>query len=139
MVKVQALRRAVTAAALLAAFSAGAATPAELAQAYEAQARATSPTFGGFSAVRGKAFFEATHGGEWSCSSCHTRDPLGAGRHAKTSKPIRPLAPAADAERFTSFSQAEKWFKRNCNDVLNRTCTAQEKGDVLAYLMELRR
>jgi hypothetical protein len=139
MVKVQALRCAVAAAALLAAFAAGAATPAELAKTYEAEARVASPQFGGFSATRGKAFFEATHGGEWSCSSCHTRDPLAAGRHAKTSKPIRPLAPAADAERFTSLSQAEKWFKRNCNDVLNRACTAQEKGDVLAYLMELRR
>ena len=139
MVMVQALRGAVAAAACLAAFAAGAATPAELAKTYEAEARATSAQFGGFSAARGKAFFEATHGGQWSCSSCHTRDPLGAGRHARTSKPIRPLAPAADAERFTSLSQAEKWFRRNCNDVLNRACTAQEKGDVLAYLMELRR
>jgi len=142
MVEVQALRSAVAAvaaAALLAAFAAAAATPGELAKTYEAQARATSPQFGGFSAARGKAFFEATHGAEWSCSSCHTRDPLGAGRHAKTGKPIRPLAPAADAERFTSLPQAEKWFKRNCNDVLNRACTTQEKGDVLAYLMELRR
>jgi hypothetical protein len=139
MVNVQALQCAIAAAASLAAFAAGAATPAELAQTYEAQARASSPHFAGFSAARGKAFFEATHGGEWSCSSCHTRDPLGEGRHARTGKPIRPLAPAADAERFTSLPQAEKWFRRNCNDVLNRVCTAQEKGDVLAYLMELGR
>ncbi|HET6803481.1 MAG TPA: DUF1924 domain-containing protein, partial [Casimicrobiaceae bacterium] len=30
-------------------------------------------------------------------------------------------------------------FRRNCNDVLSRACTPQEKGDVLAYLLELRR
>jgi hypothetical protein len=59
------------------------------------------------------------------------------GRHAKTGKTIAPLAPAANPERFTSLSQSEKWFKRNCNDVLARECTAQEKGDVLAYLMQL--
>ena len=139
MVKVQTVRSAVAAAALLAACAAGAATPADVAKTYEADARQASPQFGGFSAARGKAFFETTHGAEWSCASCHTRDPLAAGRHAKTSKPIQPLAPAANPERFTSLSQAEKWFKRNCNDVLNRACTAQEKGDVLSYLMQLGR
>lgn len=139
MIAIRTVRRAVAAAAMLAAFAAAAATPADLAQTYEAQAREASPQFGGLSAQRGKIFFEATHGAQWSCASCHTRDPLDAGRHATTSKPIRPLAPAANAERFTSLSQAEKWFKRNCNDVLNRPCTAQEKGDVLAYLMQLGR
>ena len=137
MVELQALRSAVAAAALLAAFAAGAATPGELAKTYEAQARATSPQFGGFSAARGKAFFEATHGAEWSCSSCHTQNPSTAGKHAKTGKTIAPLAPAANPDRFTSVAEAEKWFKRNCNDVLGRACTAQEKGDVLAYLMQV--
>jgi hypothetical protein len=33
----------------------------------------------------------------------------------------------------------EKWFKRNCNDVVGRACTAQEKGDVLAYVMTARK
>lgn len=35
--------------------------------------------------------------------------------------------------------KAEKWFRRNCNDVLDRACTAQEKGNILAYLMQLSR
>jgi hypothetical protein len=30
----------------------------------------------------------------------------------------------------------EKWFKRNCNDVLARACTPAEKADVLAYLLK---
>src|SRR5689334_20373204 len=111
MIAIRTVRRGVAAAALLAACTAGAATPADLAKSYEVQAREASPQFGGFSAERGKTFFETTHGAQWSCASCHTRDPLGAGRHAATSKPIRPLAPAANAERFTSLGQAEKWFK----------------------------
>ena len=51
---------------------------------------------------------------------------------------IRALAPAANAQRFTDAAKVEKWFKRNCNEVLERACTAQEKGDVLAYLMSLK-
>mgnify|MGYP000380230261 CR=1 FL=1 len=50
-----------------------------------------------------------------------------------------PLAPAAHAERFTRADKVDKWFKRNCNDVLGRACTAQEKGDVLAYLTSLKK
>ena len=134
------IAHAVAIVVLLAGTSAAlAATPADIARSYDNEARQASPQFSGFSAERGKAFFQSTHGGEWSCSSCHTNNPLASGRHAKTGKTIAPLAPAADAERFTSISQAEKWFRRNCNDVLNRACTPQEKGDVLAYLLDLRR
>ena len=109
--------------------------PPDILRGYEASARQASPGFAGFSAERGRALFEAPHGREWSCASCHTQNPAASGRHAKTSKTIAPLAPAANPERFTSTAEAEKWFKRNCNDVLGRACTAQEKGDVLAYLV----
>lgn len=105
---------------------------------YEAAARQL-PGFGGFSAQRGASFFRATHGRDWSCASCHTEDPTTPGKHAKTDKPIAPLAPAANTERFTRPDKVEKWFKRNCNDVLGRTCTAQEKGDVLSYLASLKK
>ena len=30
----------------------------------------------------------------------------------------------------------DKWFRRNCNDVLSRECTAVEKADVLAWLLQ---
>ena len=112
-------------------------TAADQQKRFEAEARAAGSALSGFSAQRGEAFFKATHGAEWSCASCHTPDPLAPGRHAKTGKPIAPLAPAGDAERFTSLEKVEKWFRRNCNDVLDRACTAQEKGDILAYLMAL--
>jgi mono/diheme cytochrome c family protein len=130
--------RALTLAVLLVAGApAHAEAPSDIAKTYENAARQAAPGFAGFSAARGKSFFQSTHGADWSCASCHTDDPRSPGRHAKTGKTIAPLAPAANAERFTSLSQAEKWFRRNCNDVLQRACTDQEKGDVLAYLMQL--
>ena len=113
-------------------------TPADQQKRFEADARAGGAAFAGFSAQRGEALFKATHGAEWSCASCHTANPLAAGRHAKTGKPIAPLAPAANPERFTDAAFVDKWFRRNCNDVLGRACTAQEKGDVLQYLLSLK-
>lgn len=121
----------------LAAAAALAATPAEQQKRFEAELRAAGSPFAGFSAQRGEAFFKATHGADWSCASCHTANPLAAGKHAKTGKPIAPLAPAANPERFTDAAAVDKWFRRNCNDVLGRACTAQEKGDVLQYLLSV--
>ncbi len=109
-------------------------TPAEILAMIKTEAAATAG-FQGFSAARGDTFFHTKHGGEWSCSSCHTDSPMNQGKHAKTEKVIKPLAPAANAERFTEVKKVDKWFKRNCNDVLDRECTAQEKGDVLTYLI----
>jgi hypothetical protein len=113
-------------------------TPTEILSNLEATAKQADRGFRGFSAQRGEQFFKATHGGEWSCASCHSNDPSGTGKHATTGKRIQPLAPAANAKRFTDSARVEKWFKRNCNDVLKRACTAQEKGDVLAYLLSLK-
>lgn len=113
-------------------------TPADFLTGYTQDAQATNPGFRGFSAQRGEQFFKARHGSEWNCVSCHTDRPAQAGRHASTGKRIEPLAPQANAERFTSRRHVEKWFKRNCYDVLDRACTTQEKGDVLAYLMSVK-
>ena len=103
----------------------------------EAEARQSSSGFTGFSAQRGERFFNTRHVGDWSCATCHTADPRQAGRHATTGKSIAPLAPTANPDRFTNPARVEKWFGRNCNDVLGRTCTATEKGDVLAWLLSL--
>lgn len=111
--------------------------PAELQAGYAAQVRSGGGA-GTFDAVRGQQFFNSTHGGEWSCSSCHTRDPRQSGRHAVTGKTIAPMAPAVNPERFARADKVEKWFRRNCRDVVSRECTAQEKGDVMAYLMSLK-
>ena len=120
-----------TAMGLALAAPASAATPAELLSAYAAQAGAPSAP------ARGQALFTARHGKEWSCSSCHGAIPTQPGRHAATGKAIAPLAPGFNPERFTDAAKAEKWFRRNCNDVMGRECTAAEKADVLGWLASL--
>lgn len=90
-------------------------------------------------ASRGQQFFTAKHGQEWSCASCHNTPPTTAGKHAGTGKTIDALAPAFNAGRFTETAKVDKWFRRNCNDVLKRECSAQEKADVMAYLLSLSR
>jgi len=112
-------------------------TPEEVLALFEKNA-SSKPGFQGFSAERGKIFYQAKHGQDWSCSTCHTDNPTAQGKHAKTDKPIKPLAPSANTERFTKMKKIKKWFKRNCNDVLDRLCTPQEKGDVLAYLLTIK-
>lgn len=114
-------------------------TPSEVLASFQSDAAESTQNFQGFSAARGEKFFKEKHGNDWSCSSCHTDNPSVTGKHAKTEKPIEPLAPSANAERFTSPKKIEKWFKRNCNDVLDRACTPLEKGDVLAYLLSVRK
>jgi hypothetical protein len=117
---------------LFASLHAMAVTPAELLAGYTAQAGQPA------NAVKGEAFFKASHGLEWQCTSCHGKSPMTSGRHASTDKAIEPLAPAANAKRFTDSAKVEKWFRRNCKDVLARECTAAEKADVLAWLISLR-
>lgn len=110
------------------AVSVGAITPQDLLKSYEAQSGKASPN-------RGDQFFNARHGKEWSCSSCHDNPPIHDTKHIVTGKVIKPLAPSVNPARFTDQAIADKWFKRNCNDVLGRECTAQEKADVLSWLM----
>ena len=112
--------------------AAQAAVPAELLGAYTAQSGTpAAPT-------RGEQLFSTRQGREWSCASCHGALPSQPGKHASTGKPIGPLAPAFNPERFTDAAKVEKWFRRNCNDVVGRECTAAEKADVLAWLMTLK-
>ncbi|MCO5124548.1 MAG: DUF1924 domain-containing protein [Rhizobacter sp.] len=89
-------------------------------------------------AERGRIFFTSAHGGEWSCASCHGNPPTASGKHASTGKAIDPLAPAFNPRAFTGSAKVDKWFRRNCNDVLQRECSAAEKADVLAYLLALK-
>jgi cytochrome c553 len=109
-------------------------TPQQLLATYQQQA-------GSASAARGEAFFFAKvtqSGGEIaSCSSCHTDNPKATGK-TRAHKPIEPLAPVANRERLTDTAKVEKWFKRNCRDVLARECTAQEKADFVAFLISVK-
>ncbi|MBK6598895.1 MAG: DUF1924 domain-containing protein [Proteobacteria bacterium] len=127
-----------TAIAIAASAMAAAETPASLLAEWQTEAAAgDSRVVDAFSAARGRVFFER-RAQDWSCSSCHTADPRNAGRHIVTGKSIGPMAPASNPERFTNPRKVDKWFRRNCKDVLNRECTALEKGDVLTYLVSLK-
>lgn len=92
------------------------------------------------SAERGQAFFTAKHkGGVFdSCASCHTADPTKRGRDEVGEKPIPALAPAVTKKNFTDPARVEHLFRLNCKDVLARECTAQEKADVVAWLISLK-
>jgi hypothetical protein len=95
-----------------------------------------------FSANAGETAWNTEHmdaktGKPRSCASCHTRDLHQIGKHVRTAKAIKPLAPSSNPERLTDRKHIEKWFKRNCKWVLGRECTPQEKGDYLTYIQSL--
>ena len=107
-------------------------TPARLLDGYAAQAGTSAAP------SRGQQFFTSRHGRDWSCATCHGSTPTGPGRHVVTGKTIEPLAPAFNPARFTDEARTEKWFRRNCKDVVGRECSAAEKADVLSWLMSLK-
>jgi hypothetical protein len=111
-------------------------TPASFLERFNAEARSADEGPG--NAARGQEFFNQTHGSEWKCASCHVAIPTGKGEHAVTHKVIEPMAPAFNPQRFTDAAKVDKWFRRNCKDVLSRECTAREKADVLTWLISLK-
>ncbi len=100
---------------------------------YAAAAKTT-----GFSAARGQTLHTQNFSGGKpdtpSCTTCHGKDTRGAGR-ALTGKTIEPVAVSVTPTRYTDPAKVEKWFKRNCTEVLGRECTPQEKGDWLTFVM----
>lgn len=96
---------------------------------------------GPFDAQRGASFWQTMRPGPEgqmrSCGDCHGDDVTRPGRHVRTRKPIEPIAPSANPKRLTDTAEIEKWFRRNCDWTVGRECTAQEKGDLLAFLRTL--
>ncbi|GAB4301540.1 MAG: hypothetical protein Kow0096_22490 [Thiohalomonadaceae bacterium] len=88
---------------------------------------------GPFSAEAGATLWTRS-GGAQTCAACHGSDLRTGGKHAKTGKPIAPMAPSVNAKRLTDRAFIEKWFKRNCDSAWGRACTPQEKGDLLSYI-----
>lgn len=92
-----------------------------------------------FSAERGEQAWNREHqagdGKSRACTNCHHSDLTKAGEHIKTKKLIAAMAPSVNPERYTDVKKINKWFLRNCKWTLGRKCTAQEKGDFLAYLL----
>lgn len=94
-----------------------------------------------FSADIGREFYlkrRTWQTNDYTCSGCHTENPAATGRHIVTGKPIKPLAPSANAERFTDEKKVEKNFSEHCTDLYSRDCFAFEKGNFIAYLMSVK-
>lgn len=113
-------------------------TPASLVSGYAAEASKATPGFTP-SVQRGQVFFTK----EWgvsqkmpNCTVCHSKNLKADGKHVITDKRIAPLSPAANPERFTSTKKVEKWFKRNCKEVVGRECTAAEKADFIQFVFQ---
>ena len=128
---------AVLAAVLLAPVSFADTSPDKLMAKYGAEVKKKNKSFAAFSADAGKTFFNNVNvtkkKEKMSCATCHTKDPTKIGK-TRAGKDIEPIAHSANADRFTDSKKVEKWFKRNCQDVYDRECTAQEKGDFVAYM-----
>jgi hypothetical protein len=125
---------------LLISIAAHAETPQQIRQIYATEAAAQQAGFTP-SAKRGETLYRqrfALNEKMPACTSCHTDSPLNAGQHAVTGKAIKPLAVAANAERFADSAKVEKWFGRNCKEVVGRACTPAEKADFVAYMSEVR-
>ncbi len=139
-------------------------SPDHLLERYGQLARAADPAFERFSAERGRAFYFAPRViiglGEANCASCHLDDPTQAIRahrakvlcrachvidesehpdpaHAKK-RHLGAFSPAVNPERFRDFDRVERHFEVNCRMVLQRACTALEKGDLITWLITLR-
>lgn len=113
-------------------------TPASLVAGYAAKATKETPGFTP-SSKRGHSFFIR----EWgvshkmpNCTVCHGENLKADGKHVITDKRIAPFSPAVNPERFTSYAKVEKWFKRNCTEVVGRECTAAEKADFIQFVIQ---
>ena len=85
-------------------------------------------------ALWGKRFKDPESGEERACTTCHTNDLQATGRHAKTGKPIAPMASSVNAKRLSDPKFIEKWFSRNCKWTLGRECTPGEKASFLLFI-----
>jgi hypothetical protein len=133
------MRSLITLALLLATTATQAETPQQIGQAYASEAARQQPTFTP-TAKRGETFFRqrfAVNDKMPGCTSCHTDSPLKPGQHAVTGKSIQPLAVAANSQRFSDPAKVEKWFGRNCKEVVGRPCRPGEKADFIAYMSEV--
>lgn len=121
---------------ILGAGGAYAETPSSLIASYKAEAARAAPNFTP-SAERGQGIFTRKWGTSStmpSCATCHSDQPSAEGKHVVTSKRIAPLSPAVNPERFASSAKVEKWFRRNCQEVIGRECSAAEKADFIQFV-----
>lgn len=107
----------------------------------DAKGKAVKPWTQPFSAEVGREFYLKRRTWEltdFTCSGCHTENPAKEGKHIETKKPIKPLAPTVNPERFTDAKKVEKNFTEHCIDLHERDCYAYEKGNFITYLMSVK-
>jgi Domain of unknown function (DUF1924) len=113
-------------------------SPKSLLDFYASEAKASDPGFSGFSAERGEHLFRTNFStgkpDTPSCTTCHTTDARNVGQ-TRAGKDIEPMAASANPKRYSDQAKTEKWFGRNCNNVLGRECTATEKGDFITFML----
>ena len=113
-------------------------SPKTLLDFYATEAKASDPGFSGFSAERGEHLFRTNFStgkpDTPACTTCHTADPRKAGQ-TRAGKDIEPMAASTNPNRYGDQAKSEKWFGRNCNNVLGRECTAAEKGDFITFML----
>lgn len=139
-------------------------TPEQILERYAGLARHEDPAFAGFSAEHGHELYFQKRVlpvvGAINCASCHMADPReqiiahkskvlcrqchvindSEHPHPKDAKlrKILPLAPSANPKRLTNFEHVEEFLKPNCEMVIGRECTTQEKGDIIAWLISVK-
>jgi Domain of unknown function (DUF1924) len=118
--------------------AAGGQSPNPLLDLYASEAKTSDPGFSRFSAERGEHLFRTNFStgkpDTPSCTTCHTADPTKTGQ-TRAGKEIEPMAVSVNPKRYTDQAKTEKWFGRNCNNVLGRECTAMEKGDFITFML----
>lgn len=94
------------------------------------------------SAEAGRAFYikKVTNakGRVFSCSDCHNDNPSKMGEHNTLGDPIKPLAPSANPNRFSDVQKSAKGFNKHCTDLYGKDCSAQEKADLITYLLTVK-
>lgn len=107
---------------------------------YQALVKGVNPSYV-LNAEAGRAFYIKKHkvkGKDMACTDCHTDNPAAEGKHSETGKKIASLSPKVNPKRFSDLKKTEETFDTHCVDVLERNCTAQEKGDYIVYLLSLK-
>ena len=103
------------------------------------EAKEQNPSFVDFSAKNGEILFKTENIGKenkkLSCVSCHGSDLRQKAQNIFTGKDRDPLAPSVNKARLSDVKEVKKWLKRNFKDVFLREGTAEQKGDVLYYIM----
>ena len=103
------------------------------------EAKDQNPSFVDFSAKNGEILFKTENIGKenkkLSFVSSHGNNLSQKAQNIFTGKDINPLAPSVNKARLSDVKEVKKWLKRNFKDVFLREGTAEQKGDVLYYIM----